>query len=144
MKKIDLKQDTDEWFNFRKNKLGASDAPIIMGISPWKTPYQLWQEKLGFRSIPVMNEAMQRGKDLEPLALQSINLELGSEMIPLVFQHESLDFMTASLDGYDEKNKIACEIKCPRGSDHELALQGKIPEKYIPQLQHQMEVCELD
>jgi predicted phage-related endonuclease len=41
-----MQQQTPEWLEFRKNKIGASDAPIIMETSPWKTPYQLWLEKL--------------------------------------------------------------------------------------------------
>ncbi len=40
-----LIQNTPEWHAFRRKRIGASDAPVIMGISPWKTPYQLWIEK---------------------------------------------------------------------------------------------------
>jgi len=31
----------------RKGFIGGSDAPIILGLSPWKSPYQLWLEKIG-------------------------------------------------------------------------------------------------
>lgn len=53
--------------------------------------------------------------------------------------------MFASLDGINMDGEIL-EIKCPYKpedpkSDHQLALQGKIPEKYYPQLQHQLEVA---
>jgi putative phage-type endonuclease len=144
MKRLDLKQDSKEWHNYRKKMIGASDASVIMELNPWRTPYQLWQEKLGLIACQPMNEYMKRGKDLESVALQILNAELQTDMQPIVFVHDSIDYMMASMDGYDLERKIACEIKCPTGADHETALQGKIPEKYMPQLQHQMEVCELD
>jgi len=31
----------------RKAFIGGSDAPVILGVSPWKSPYQLWLEKTG-------------------------------------------------------------------------------------------------
>lgn len=33
--------------NARIHGLGGSDAPVVLGISPFKTPVQLWQEKTG-------------------------------------------------------------------------------------------------
>jgi len=42
-----LRQNTPEWLEVRKTKLGASDAPAILGISPYKTAYQLFLEKMG-------------------------------------------------------------------------------------------------
>lgn len=47
MQFLNLLQNTQEWEKFRLQKIGASDAPIIMGVSPWKTPFQLWLEKTG-------------------------------------------------------------------------------------------------
>lgn len=35
------------WLRARNTGLGGSDAPTIMGHSPWKTPYRLWLEKTG-------------------------------------------------------------------------------------------------
>ena len=42
---IELTQNTPEWLEFRRKKIGASDAPIILEVSTWKTPYQLWLVK---------------------------------------------------------------------------------------------------
>lgn len=41
---------TDEQRERRRHTIGASDAPIIMGISPWSSPRELWLEKAGFDS----------------------------------------------------------------------------------------------
>lgn len=138
-----LVQQTDEWLELRKNKIGASDAPIIMGVSPWKTELQLWEEKVGIRNSPT-TYVMERGHRLEPAARQRLQDETGIEFFPKVVFHPKIDWMMASLDCIDEKSQTIGEIKCPGKEDHALAKSGKIPDKYYPQLQHQMEVCGLD
>jgi len=134
-------QDHSYWLEMRKNKIGASDAPIIMQVSPWKTPYQLWEEKLGLRTEAEMTEWMQRGKDLETKALTLFEETTGLVMLPQMFiQHPDYQWMVATVDGIDISHTNIVEIKCPGKQDHSTALCGMIPSKYIPQLQHQMEV----
>lgn len=36
-----------EWLDFRRTHVGGSDVAAIMGLSPWRTPYQVWAEKVG-------------------------------------------------------------------------------------------------
>jgi len=140
-----LFQRSDEWLEFRKDKVGASDAPVIMEVSPWKTQYQLWLEKLSIiENAQKSNWAMDRGNNLEAAALQAFCLEKGIEMSPDVMIHRDHKWMMASLDGTNEFGTSAVEIKCPGKEDHAKALAGKIPDKYIPQLQHQLEVLGLD
>jgi len=144
MIQINIEQNTPEWLELRRGKIGASDAPIIMGASPWKTPLQLWKEKLGLSNSSYMNPAMKRGHDLEEKARKSFQEMSGIYVEPAVFIHENHDWMMASLDGIDFSRTKAVEIKCPGQKDHEMALQGIIPEKYYPQLQHQIKVCSLE
>lgn len=143
MKKLNVEQGTQEWISLRNNFVGASDAPVILGISPWKTPFQLWNEKMGL-TAPKQTEAMKRGNYLEPIARQKFVDSVGYEMYPTVSVHSNIPFMMASFDGISEDNKKAVEIKCPGKEDHEMAMDGVIPEKYVPQLQHQMEVAGLE
>lgn len=140
-----MKQNTPEWLEMRKNKIGASDAPVIMEVSPWKTPYQLWEEKLGVRKSPLLTKAMRHGVEMEPIARAEFEKMTGIPVFPEVRFHPEREWMMASLDGVDIEGKYAVEIKCPKSSaDHEMAMNGIVPEKYIPQLQHQMEVCGLE
>ena len=140
---MQYQQNTPEWLSFRKNKIGASDAPVIMEVSPWKTPYQLWEEKLGVREN-VTTAAMQRGTDMEEEARQAFEKESGLVVFPHVRVSKEHDWMIASLDGMDAEEKHMVEIKCPGKEDHEKAMDGVIPEKYLPQLQHQLCVTGLD
>lgn len=133
-----LLENREEWLKLRKNYLGASDAPVVFGVSPWKTPFQLWQEKLGMRVDEADNAGTDYGRTNEEPARIAYEKYTGNLMLPQMVFHPTKKFMMATLDGLSPNGDIAVEIKCPKESDHELAKAGKVPEHYIPQLQHQL------
>jgi putative phage-type endonuclease len=138
----DLPQGSQEWLDYRKGKIGASMAPAIMGMSPWKTRLQLWEEFFDDKE-KIDTAAMKRGRDLEPEARQYLNNKYGVELKPVVVEHPTYyEWHFSSLDGFYQREDgsiFAVEIKCPGSHDHEIAKQGKIPDHYIPQLNHQLE-----
>lgn len=139
-----LVQQSTEWLEMRRSKIGASDAPVIMGVSPWMTPRKLWQEKLQMVEPRFQNRAMKYGIEKEEEARISFINQTGIDVSPDVLFHKELPFMMASLDGISTDKKHIVEIKCVSSIDHETAKAGIVPEKYYPQLQHQLEVCELE
>ncbi len=149
MKFIDLAQNTPEWLEFRRDKIGASDAPIILGVSPFQTPYQLYLNKVEHMEKK-QNRAMKRGHKLEAEARKSFEemyMMLYMDqvtVVPYVVQSDAYSWMIASLDGLDLEKNVLVEIKCPGPKDHQIALDGKIPDHYIPQLQHQLFVTGFD
>jgi putative phage-type endonuclease len=136
-------QNTPEWLEFRRNRIGASDAVIIMGDSPWTTPNALWMDKMGLTESKPMNTAMKRGHDIEEDARDWFELQMFVPIYPQVCLHHDIDWMMASCDGLSADGKTLVEIKCPGKVDHLLAKKGQVPPKYKAQLQHQMEVCQL-
>lgn len=136
-----LVQGTPEWETFRRDKIMASEAPIIMGTSPWMTPLELFWSKIE-GSSQVRNPGMTRGIILEPEAREAFEAICGAKVEPKVITHPSEEWMGASVDGINEEAGVLVEIKCPNELDHFLALKGEIPEKYQAQLQHQMYVCQ--
>lgn len=134
-----LAQQSDEWHELRSKSIGASEAPVIMEVSPWKTPLQLYEDKLS-RNITIPNAAMKRGLNLESVARKRLEAIFNIEFNPVVCFHHELPFLIASLDGLSSDNKYIVEIKCPGAADHKMARDGKIPYHYYPQLQHQMMV----
>lgn len=130
--------DREEWLKLRKNYLGASDAPVVCGVSPWTTCFQLWQEKLGLLPERADNWSMRRGRLQEEPARQLYEKKTGNIMNPEMVFHPTKKFMMATLDGLSPNGDMAVEIKCPGEADHETAKQGKVPTKYYPQLQHQL------
>jgi len=138
-----MRQGSKEWLEFRRGKIGASEAAIILGVSPWDTPRGLWERKRSGQELTEM-PWMKRGKDLEPEARTAYEAMTGLLMIDRVAQHQDLHWMIASLDGMDIDESLIVEIKIPGEADHSLALRGKIPEKYLPQLEQQLLCTGLD
>lgn len=143
---MQVSQNTPEWHELRSHSLGASDAAPIMGESPWKTNFRLWEEKVGLvNADQPTSSSMQRGIDLEPIVRSKLAQHLGCPLEPLVGRHCAIPWMMASFDAFNIEHGIQAEIKCPHRNrkDHEFAIEGKVPLKYYAQLQHQMLVSGL-
>lgn len=138
MKIIELEQGSQEWLNWRKSVITATDASCIMGNNPWTTAYKCWQRKLGLIEEQKSNEAMERGKRLEPEARAQFTERYGIEMQPMVVESTEFEFLGASLDGISQLGNHLLEIKCGGVKLHEMAAQGVIPPYYMDQMQHQL------
>lgn len=136
-------QNTQEWKEWRRDKIGASDASIVLGISPWSSPLQLYEEKLGIRSPKDLTAAMARGMDLEEKARIAYERLSGKLVFPQVRVHPHFEWCIASLDGMTMDERHIVEIKVPGQKTHEMAKAGKVPDHYYSQLQHQMFVTNL-
>lgn len=140
---ISFEQGSREWLQWRMEGLGASDAVIVMGASPWRSRKELWREKVSKTLRDFDTKRMKRGRDLEPLARSEASITFQRTFEPGCFQSAHYPFLKASLDGISPDGTIL-EIKCPGEADHKLAMQGKVPPKYEWQLLHQMLVMDAD
>lgn len=82
----------EEWLAERDNGIGGSDAPIVLGLSPWKSRLTLWGEKTKTIPAPVLDsDAVEMGKELEPVALKRYAKKSGRPAIgwpsTLIVQH---------------------------------------------------------
>ncbi len=147
-----FKQNSRDWYGWRGKGIGASDAPAVMGASPWTTKFELWAQKVGVMDKPDFHpfavSAMERGKLLEPKAREwyadRYNVVVEADVN---CEHETYEYMRASLDGLvtlPDGISYLLEIKCPGKVDHAKALNGKVPDKYYPQLQFQLLVTGLN
>ena len=140
-----LHQNEDAWRQARKNSIGASDAAAVMGISPWKTEAQLWDEKANGKTLDFHNADTVRGHRSESHILELYGIETGrkifsGERIMLMSNH--IPFMSCTLDGIDftdENNPIVIEVKSVKFSHGEWS-DEKIPDYYFTQLLHQLAV----
>lgn len=133
-----MEQNSTDWLKWRASGLGSSDAPVIMGVSPYMTRYELWELKSGRKETKGGNWATRRGHRLEPQARAHIEFVTGLEFTPVLCQHPTFPWLRASLDGYNKETNTILEIKCPGADDHAMAREGNVPHKYLPQLQHQL------
>lgn len=91
----------------REKYIGGSDIPIIMGISPFKTRYELLLEKAGLKEDDFEgNEYTEYGNILEPKIREYINKEYKMNFIE---GKHIIDDIRCHTDGEDGNNVL--EIK---------------------------------
>jgi putative phage-type endonuclease len=136
---LQVEQGTAAWHQHRLTHRNASEAATVLGVSPWQTPYQLWQLKTGRAQPEPPNAAMAWGTRMEPQARAAYEERTGLVMEPLVLVDGEY---SASLDGLTLDGKLLLEVKCPaKGKASGLwqaVSAGEIPLHYQYQLQHQL------
>jgi len=140
---VELEQGTPAWLEWRRQGIGASDAPTIMGENPWKTALQLLEEKCGARDIP-SNGAMARGSALEPEARLRYEATSGLQMAPACMQSIKYEWLRASVDGISSDGNRVVEIKCGESVYRKTAQARQPPHYYFGQLQHILAVTDLN
>ena len=140
-----LHPDEDAWRQARQNSIGASDAAAVMGISPWKTEAQLWDEKANGKMLDFNNADTVRGHRSESHILELYGIETGRKIFSgerIMLLSKRNWFMSCTLDGIDftdEDNPIIIEVKSVKFSHGEWS-DEKIPDYYFTQLLHQLAV----
>ncbi len=139
---IHLQQGTQEWLEWRRQGIGASDAPTIMGENPWKSAADLLREKCsGGTSSP--NAAMARGTALEPEARKSYETKVGVRFAPACLQSVKHEWLRASVDGVAANGSAVVEIKCGESVYRKASTSLAVPDYYYGQLQHILAVIHL-
>lgn len=64
--------DRTQWLGWRRLDLTASEVGAWAGCSPYRTPLDVYAEKKGWKTGGIDNAAMERGRDLEPVALDRL------------------------------------------------------------------------
>ncbi|KAJ7957617.1 Restriction endonuclease, type II-like superfamily protein [Quillaja saponaria] len=151
----DAPQRSDEWFALRKDKLTTSTFSTALGFWKGNRRFELWHEKVFESDIQVMesakNNAMQWGVLNEAAAIDRYKGITGREVSSLGFavhSKERFDWLGASPDGL-----LGCfpgggilEVKCPYNKGKpEMGLPwSALPFYYMPQVQGQMEIMDLE
>lgn len=123
----------------RRRFIGASEAAAACGLSPWTTPFELWQSKRGDAPDQSDNDSMQWGRRLE-LAIIGRYIEDSSEPVEYPcasIVHPEYPWMRATPDALSPSRVI--EVKTAR-SAHDWGEAGSadVPLQYLLQVTHQM------
>lgn len=114
MKIVDIPQRTPAWHQWRNEGISASEADIVLGVSPYKTKYRLYAEKKGL-ILPEnldRNPHVRRGIRLEPIARRAFEDRHNTMLLSVCAESDEHPFIRASFDGIDD-NGIPVEIKAP-------------------------------
>ena len=138
----DLERNRSEWLELRHGKISSSNVAVVCGISPFKSPLQLWAEWTGkiqdtFRG----NKATQLGTTLEPLvaAWFAERSGLGVTRADALYGDAELPWLVCSPD-YLLPSGDPLEVKTGHPRTAFKWTDGKAPYEYVLQLQIQMRV----
>ena len=131
-------QKTDEWHQIKHAKIGGTlSAGLYVDSNTlfFEILSQL-SEDYTKEDDSFINAAMQRGNDLEPVARQRLEAELGLKFIEYGWL-SSGELLGISPDGLTEDDQTGCEIKCPSAKVHsKYVYEDVIPKDYIHQMIH--------
>lgn len=132
--------DHAQWLEERRKGIGGSDVAAILGLSPWKTAFQVYQEKRKEIVDWQGNNLTDWGKRMEPAIRQWYSDQTGRAVrLPnKIMYHDKYPFMLASLDGFTDDRRIV-EIKTARsGKGWGEPSTNEIPDYYAVQCHHYM------
>lgn len=138
-----------EWQALRREGIGASEAAAIMGVSPWRSPLQLWAEKTGAIEPPELEgEWIEWGHRLEPAILEAYRDRTGRHTEPSreMLWSDEHRWAFATLDGWTtdtHPHRWPLEVKNVSGWKADEWEDGP-PAHYVTQLEHQMLVSGAD
>jgi putative phage-type endonuclease len=122
--------------------IGGSEASAAIGLSKYRTPYELYKKKT-LSEVQSDNNAMHWGRMLEPVIRNHYELVTGNkvQVTNNVFRHPKHDFMLAHVDGLTEDGIV--EIKT--AGAHTRSQWGEegtdqVPLDYLIQCRHYMSV----
>ncbi len=137
----------DDSITARSTGIGGSDVAAILGLSKFKTPLAVYQEKRGELGPQPDNDAMRWGRYLEPVVRQAYADATGYEVrVPTsMLRHPRHEFAVANIDGFvDGDAGRIFEAKTARTADGwGDAGSDQVPQAYLLQVQWYMEVTAL-
>lgn len=135
----------------RKKGLGATDCAAVMGLSPYKTPYELWLEKTGRtedQAILSEDRLRLRHAHEETIAREyAFQKQVKLKRVNSTVYHKRLPFMLCNLDRVIIGQRKIVECKSSSGFMRQIwGINGtdEAPLHYILQVQHQLACAEYD
>lgn len=126
----------------RRQHIGASDAPAILGVCPFRTAYDIWVSKVR-GTDPVLDGNAQRrvmvGNILEEGLLSHVERTRGITLERSRFAIAADGILAANFDGYSPELIVECKTtSMPEAWEH------GVPEHVLIQVQHQLYVANQD
>jgi putative phage-type endonuclease len=150
---FDVAQGSADWFKLRMGIPTASRFDEIVtpktgkySESAKKYAYELIAERLLKTPMETLEgqQWMERGKELEPEAARQYEWVTENETVVVGFVTTDDGLIGASPDRLIKGKPAALEIKCPAPHTHVGYLLDGHNDKYRPQVQGQIFVCELE
>ena len=106
--------DRPTWLRWRTGGVGGSDAPGVVGLSPWSSPFTVWADKLDLLPPEPETEVMAAGRWLEaaigPWFTHETDLAVAGEQSWCT--HPNIDHHRCTPDGF-----VVRRDPCTHGGD---------------------------
>jgi putative phage-type endonuclease len=130
-------QSREQFLAERQRYLGGSDVAAILGVDLYRTPLDVYNEKLGLVQPFAGNRHAERGNRLETLAA-NLYTELTGRKLRRKNQslvHAEYPFLAGHVDRVVVGEKRIVEIKCPSIGNYRKVQREGFPNGWIAQLQ---------
>jgi putative phage-type endonuclease len=134
-----------DWLERRRRGIGGTDAAAILGLSPYRTPLAVWQDKLGLANDVEPTPPMEWGLRLEDTIADAYQSTTGRKVRKAGFRRAKhvRDFpLFATLDRLDADGPV--ELKSTRSAfdlgDPDGPAHLRVPPHWYVQVQVQMAV----
>jgi putative phage-type endonuclease len=131
----------------RMRGIGGSDAPAILGLSPWRTPVDVYMEKIGEAPQIEDTPAMYWGRALENVLAEEYARRTNARLrrVNRTLVHREHPFLIGHIDREvvaNERGPGVLEVKTAGRLTDEWGEPGtdEVPEHYLVQVQHYLAV----
>ena len=136
-------KDRGKWLDFRRKGIGGSDAAAAVGLSRWKSPYQLWLEKTGQAEPEDLSgkEYVYWGTVLEEAVANRFTELTGKNVRRRgLLADDDCPFLLANVDRIVVGENAGLECKTANGFAASEWEDDSVPDAYYVQCQHYMMV----
>ena len=141
-----LDMPREQWLELRKKGIGGSDSAAIVGLDRYRSPFDVYADKLGLKQEQEDNEAMRQGRDLEQYVAERFMEATGKKVRRrnAMLQHPEYPFMIADIDRWVVGENAGLECKTTPVLNKAKFSQGEFPPRYYVQCMHYMAVTGAD
>jgi putative phage-type endonuclease len=136
------KQRSDEWYTLTKTTIGGSELAVVLGISKYKTLYDLAKEKAGLLPGFTGNMATMWGTIFEDIVARFIELDCNTTIKGAELTIRDIPGIRYSPDGY----AVVRVHRCPSGDEPLQLVTRDLPcfaDDQCPHCQHLIVLIEI-
>lgn len=138
-------EDADGWLRERTKGIGGSDVAAIMGLSPWKSPLEVWLEKTGRAETPDISdkESVAMGNELEGDVLEMYRRrhpKCKAQRVNAILASIARPWAQASLDGIVRDPELGWGVLEIKTGSKESEWRDGVPLHYLTQVTHYLSV----
>ena len=137
-----LDMPREQWLELRKKGIGGSDSAAIVGLDRYRSPFDVYADKLGLKQEQPDNEAMRQGRDLEEYVASRFCEQTGKKVRRrnAILQHPEHHWMLGNIDRWVVGENAGFEAKTTSVLIRYKFSQGEFPPNYYVQCVHYMAV----